>query len=105
MDLQHVTQFFQAALESSFYLAPREPGLTYEELREVGRQGGFQDGEIGDALLQVVTQTFGGGSKRLIPNPMMMKQWAIFPLIQNRIAHAPPFARKKSGGQDARGPD
>ena len=83
MDLQHVTQFFQAALESSFYLAPREPGLTYEELLEAGRQGGFQDGEIGDALLQVATQTFGGGSKRLIPNPMMMKQWAIFPVIQN----------------------
>jgi len=82
MNLQHITQFFQAALESSFYLAPREPGLTHEELFEVGRQFGLQEGEIADALLPVVTQTFGGGSKRLIPNAMMMHQWAMFPFVQ-----------------------
>jgi len=84
MNLQHVKQFFQAALESSFYLSPREPGLTYEELLEVGRRAGFQDGEMGDALSQVVTQTFGGGSKRLGPaDSTMTHLWAVFPLGQN----------------------
>ena len=84
MNLQQVKEFFQAALESSFYLSPREPGLTYEELLEVGRRAGFQDGEMGDALLQVVMQTFGGGSKRLGPaDPMMMKLGVIFTLSQN----------------------
>lgn len=81
--LQGITRFFQTALESSFHLAPREPGLTYAELLEIGQRGGFQDGEIRDALPQVVVQTFGGGSKRLIPNSTMIQHWAIFPLTQN----------------------
>lgn len=50
MSLQPVIQFIQAALECSVYVEPREPGLTREEVFEVGKRAGFQDGEIGDAL-------------------------------------------------------
>ena len=53
MNLQQITQFFQVALESSFYLAPGEPGLTYEELLEVGRRVELQNGEMEDAVLNL----------------------------------------------------
>lgn len=45
-----VEDFLLTALEASVYLAPLEPGLTAEELREVGRPLGFESGEISDGL-------------------------------------------------------
>lgn len=83
MSLQEVTSFLQIALECSFYLAPREPGLTYDELQEVGKRAGYLEGEIGDALLKVVTQTFGGGAKRLFPNPNVVMMWGVFVIPQD----------------------
>ena len=53
---QQVVQFVQAALECSVYLAPKAPGLTYDEVTEAGKRSGFQAGEIGDALRQVAVQ-------------------------------------------------
>ena len=45
-----ILSYFKAALECSIFVKPTEPGLSYDELREVGRRLGYQDGEIGDAI-------------------------------------------------------
>jgi hypothetical protein len=77
MGLQEVIKFLQGTLECSVYVAPREPGLTPEEIYEAGKRAGFQSGEIGDALPSVATMTFGG-HKRLLPNPPTMTWWGMF---------------------------
>lgn len=64
---QKVLAFINAALECSVFVAPRESGLTYEELLQVGKSAGFQEGEIGDALSRANTRQFFGG-RRLEPN-------------------------------------
>jgi hypothetical protein len=76
---QDVIAFLRAALECSVYVAPLEPGLTYDELIEVGKRVNLQPGEIGDALPRVATQRFGGG--RLQPEPQH-QHWNIFSLIE-----------------------
>lgn len=80
MSLQEVTGFLQVALECSIYLAPREPGLTHDEIHEAGKRAGFQAGEIGDALPTVTTQYFGSRANRLLPNEHMVVMLAIFTL-------------------------
>jgi hypothetical protein len=79
MSQQAVVQFLKTALECSVYLAPREFGLTREELFEVGNRAGYQDGEIGDALPAVATAYFGRETTtRLLPQAESL--WVIFPL-------------------------
>jgi hypothetical protein len=78
MNLLEVKKFIQDALECSVYLAPREPGLTYEEIVEVGKKIGLLPGEIGDALSHVVTQHFGRGSKYLLPDQQTTMLWQFF---------------------------
>ena len=41
------------AIECSVFVNPRELGLTYEEIKEVGARAGFKEGEIGDAYVTV----------------------------------------------------
>jgi hypothetical protein len=77
MSLQAVIQFIQAALECSVYVAPREPGLTREEVFEIGKRAGFQDGEIGDALAQATQEHFG--VRYLLPKSKAA-MWHIFNL-------------------------
>jgi hypothetical protein len=72
---QEVVAFIRAALECSVYVAPLKPGLSYDELVEVSKRAGFQEGEVGDALPQVVRQRFGGG--RFQPDPDFT-HWQIF---------------------------
>jgi len=60
---QEVVKFVKAALECSVYLAPREPGLTQEELFEIGRRAGLGRGEIGDVMSQVAGDTFFGDTR------------------------------------------
>jgi hypothetical protein len=50
MQIQDVVKLLQAAIEASLYVAPRDFGLTYAELVEVGDQLGLKEGEITDAL-------------------------------------------------------
>jgi hypothetical protein len=64
---QQVQQFLLAAFECTVYLAPTEIGLTNEEAHEIARRAGFQQGEIADALRQLVTQYFGGAQGRSFP--------------------------------------
>lgn len=63
--LQHVVSVFQGALECSLVMAPREPGLTIQELLEIGRRCGFKDGEMNDVLGRATNYTVG--SDRLLP--------------------------------------
>lgn len=66
LTLQHVAKLIQGALECSLVLAPREPGLTYQELVEVGRRCGLKDGEMNDVLYRATN--YAAGSKRLLPD-------------------------------------
>jgi hypothetical protein len=66
LTLQHVAQLIQGALECSLVLAPREPGLTYQELIEVGRRCGLKDGEMNDVLHRA--NNYATGSRRLLPD-------------------------------------
>jgi hypothetical protein len=75
MHLQKITQFLEAALECSVYVAPKEPGLTYEELVDVGKQASYQDGELADAIFQV-TQRCDMVAKRYQHKPDML--WSFF---------------------------
>lgn len=70
---QEIISFLKAALECSVFVAPLEPGLTYDELIEVGKGAGYQQGEIGDALRFVTTQFFG--RKRLVPDQSTTASW------------------------------
>lgn len=60
-----VASFLKAALECSIYLAPTDPGLTYNELVEVGKRADLQMGEIADAIDQVADIYIGRPDDRL----------------------------------------
>ena len=64
---QEVEKFVCAALECSVYVAPKEPGLTHEELFAVGRAAGFENGEIADVLPQVAAPIYSGSDNRISP--------------------------------------
>ena len=66
MAQQDVVRHLQAAIEASVYIVPTAPGLTAVELYEIGKRIGFKEGEIGDALPQVITMYFGGRDRRLM---------------------------------------
>jgi len=62
--LENVKKFIREALECSVFISPREPGLTFEEINEIGTRLGFQRGEIGDAFVKMSLQSNGRGSKQ-----------------------------------------
>jgi hypothetical protein len=84
---QPVTNFLRAALECSIYHAPTDPGLTYEELIVAGERADFMPGEINDALPHIITQTFGGGNRRL------QLSRSVAPLLMNFIPREDPDYR------------
>ena len=67
---------FPQGIECSVFVAPLEPGLSYEEPIEVGKRANYQQGEVGDALRFVTTQHFG--TKRLLPDHGTAASWAFF---------------------------
>jgi len=73
---QEIISFLKAALECSVFVAPLEPGLSYEELIEVGKRAHYQQGEVGDALRFVTTQHFA--TKRLLPDHGTTASWIFF---------------------------
>jgi hypothetical protein len=76
---QDLERFLRGALECSLYVAPREPGLTTDELIEVGRRVGFADGELRDAIRDAVQHEQVKqlwGSRRLFPKPEVT--WTMF---------------------------
>jgi hypothetical protein len=64
MLLNEVIQLLRSALEASVYVAPTDHGLTLSELCEVGKRAGLKQGEIDDALPQVLTLGFGRSNER-----------------------------------------
>ena len=60
---QDVIAFVRAALECSVYLAPLDPGLSYEDLLVVGKAAGYQEGEIDDAIHAAHLDSFGYGRR------------------------------------------
>jgi hypothetical protein len=79
MKRQEVEKFVCAALECSVYVAPKEPGLTHEELFAVGRAAGFENGEITDVLPQVAAPMYFGGDNRILPQRLVMSADFNFP--------------------------
>lgn len=75
-DQLRLTAFFKTCLESSVYISPIDPGLTYEELLEVGSRVGHQQGEMQDALAQVGSRH--RGSARLLPSAVDTVMWLSF---------------------------
>jgi hypothetical protein len=76
--LQKVKKFVAEALECSVFVNPREPGLTFAEINEIGARAGFREGEIGDAFVTMGLQTMGRGSKLLAPEQQTLVWWKFF---------------------------
>jgi len=83
MILQDVTRFLRACLECSVYLAPREPGLTQEEIHEACKRAEFLQGEISDALSQIAVQSFGRQGARQLPDQSVTALWLVFQMQQD----------------------
>lgn len=60
-------KFVSAALECSVYHAPREPGLSPEELREACGRAGYLPGEIADAIEAEAQEGVTLRQPRLLP--------------------------------------
>lgn len=58
-----VIKFVKTALECSVYVSPKSPGLTHQELFEIGSRLDFQKGEISDALPAAAAQMHFGDSR------------------------------------------
>jgi hypothetical protein len=70
---QEIISFLKAALECSVFVDPVDPGLTVEELVEIGKRVGYQQGEIGDALGQVIRQYYG--KDKILPDGNTTISW------------------------------
>ncbi len=77
MPEQRVKNFISEALECSVFLNPREPGLTFAELKEIGARAGFREGEIGDAFIASGVHSVGRGSNRLGPDRQTRNAWKV----------------------------
>src|SRR5277367_3682969 len=73
---REIIAFLKMALECSVLVDPLDPGLTFQELAEVGKRAGYQEGEINDSLPQVTTAYFGNA--KLLPSPRDTLTWAFF---------------------------
>jgi hypothetical protein len=72
---QDVIAFVRAALECSVYVAPLDPGLSYDEILAVGKGAGYQEGELNDAIHQAGLRSFG--NRRFKPEVQYL-HWDIF---------------------------
>ena len=70
---QRITNLLTTALECSFYISPKSPGLTYEELIVFGDKFGLGPGEIGDTMQQITTMCVG--QKLIEPDPIKILIW------------------------------
>jgi hypothetical protein len=75
---QNVVEVVRAALECSVYLAPTAPGLAHDEVLEVGRRLGFQEGEVGDALSSAAGPICWGDTKLLPQKKVFWSQFNLF---------------------------
>jgi hypothetical protein len=73
---QEIINLLKAAVECSVFLNPTEPGLSYEEILEVGKRAGFQAGEVRDAAPHAGERPIG--VKRTIPDASVRMSWVFF---------------------------
>lgn len=73
---QEIIALLKAALECSVYVSPCDPGLTLQELAEIGKRAGHLDGEIDDFLKFVGTAYFGRA--RMLPSDQDTRSWVFF---------------------------
>jgi hypothetical protein len=74
---QEVLALVKAMLECSVYLEPTDPGLTRDELFEIGARLNLAPGEVGDVLPMAAAQMYFG-DKRIMPNAAGMGLWSGF---------------------------
>ncbi len=72
---QELISFLKMGLECSVLIEPLDPGLTYQELFEIGKRADYLDGEINDALPHVATAYFG--KAKLLPAPSDLASWRV----------------------------
>ncbi|MGJ5134360.1 hypothetical protein [Bradyrhizobium oligotrophicum] len=72
---QDIVNLLKAAVECSIFIEPADPGLTYQEILEVGQRAGYQSGEVGDAALQAGERS---SSNKFITDAMTRQTWAIY---------------------------
>ncbi|QXX74349.1 hypothetical protein [Methylovirgula sp. HY1] len=73
---QEIISFLKTALECSILIDPLDPGLTFQELSEIGKRAGYLDGEINDALPHVGLAYFG--ARKILPFPQETQSWVFF---------------------------
>jgi hypothetical protein len=78
MYLDDVKKSIREALECSVFISPRDPGLTFDEIREICARKGYQPGEIGDALAGMSMRSLGRGSKKIAPEPHTTINWRFY---------------------------
>lgn len=83
MTLNEVMKFVYDALLCSVFVAPREPGLTYDEVLEVAGRVGLQAGDPGDAIAKINVQYVGRSPSRLLPQANTMGLWGLFGIPQD----------------------
>lgn len=71
-----VADMLSEALLCSVFVSPNNPGLTYEELKEVARRLGRREGETNDALKNVMNNHAGG---RWMPEEYVFRHGLSFP--------------------------
>ena len=80
MNLQETVRFVQDALECSIYLSPADPGLTYEEIHEVGSRAELGAGEIDDTLKTISPEHNKSRPPKLLPNSGTLGALGLFTL-------------------------
>jgi hypothetical protein len=73
---QEIISLLSAALECSVFINPTDPGLTHEEILEVGKRAGYQPGEVADAARHAGERP--PGSNRFLPNQASRHMWAAY---------------------------
>jgi hypothetical protein len=70
---QDILNLLNAAIECSVFLSPTDPGLTYQELFEVGKRAEYLDGEVRDAAFRAGERV--PRSDKLIPDKTTLHMW------------------------------
>jgi hypothetical protein len=72
---QEIVNLLNAAIECSVFLSPSDPGLTFQEILEVGKRAEYLDGEVRDAANRSDQRT--ARSDRLMPDRTTLHLWAV----------------------------
>jgi hypothetical protein len=71
---REISNLLNAAIECSIFLSPTDPGLTYQELLEVGKRAEYLDGEVRDAAVSAGQRIPRSG--KLMLDKTTLHMWA-----------------------------